>query len=57
MIEFRKQVSILLDKITNELGRKTDIVKELMTSQVAVSEQIATSSQELHATADSLRSI
>ena len=46
-----------LDKITNELVRKTDIVKELTTSQAAVSEQIAASSQELHAAADSLRSI
>ena len=60
MIEFKKELSVLeegLERITNDLVNKTDAVKELTTSQAAVSEQIAASSQELYAAADSLRSI
>ncbi|MCD5406879.1 MAG: methyl-accepting chemotaxis protein [Desulfotomaculum sp.] len=58
--EFSRQVNLTKKELNASIARlieKSDQVREFTTSQAAVSQQIAASSEELHAAADSLRSI
>lgn len=60
MTGFRQQIKTLqkeLNEVVTKLMEKSDQVRELTTTQAAVSQQIAASSEELHAAAESLKTI